>query len=554
LLKIALAPSVIMILLVLAACTGQNRPITGINQTDTASMTAPSTPHLDPTEILPTPWMNGSGIPIECLNQDERVPKDLYDWHKYGDLGCAHFSPSPDGKILAYSELRKSPDGKRNIEIVKVLDLQSGESHIIYSPKADKVWVWDDLAWSEDGRLHFTVSPISDWSTALIYDPKTDSLVEATPSPTAVPPLLTKMQSGYFADQLTWSPGGKNLAAAGCPDDRCFLQWINVSDLSVAWKIDPGGVITILDIDPTGKTIAALIKKGIQNRDDDGRILQADKTEIWLFRTSDGAVIRYWDAEQAQSVRFDSSGSRIGTAGGTAVLWDVNTGAALWRLAPGQVVHSLGRAKMMRQTRPSVSLGGGKCEMENNSDANFDLVAFSQNQPVIFLSANDGSCGYLVEWDMQANRLVDHTGWEYQTADNLNHDNSTYTHVNLALDFSADTNMLLLATKGMVRTWNLGTNELIEQGGMDSYVDTAPGIAFSPDGKKAALWGLSNNYQEHWPLELYDIQARKSTNLVTSMDPENLILTAAFSRDGERLASVDKSGSIKLWDTRGVSL
>ncbi|HVM72266.1 MAG TPA: WD40 repeat domain-containing protein [Anaerolineales bacterium] len=547
--RITFSLTLLIILFLTAACSGQSQPTVTFTQTGiTTGPVSPATPTQQGTATS-TPFINEKGIPTECLRQDAGVPKGIYDMLGYGDLGCAHISSSPDGKLLAFSKAFQSPNG-RTIENVEILDLKSGEGHIVYTtPTMYLIRKW---AWGEDGRLHITVSDIEGNNYHPIFDPSSDSVVEATPAPTPAPPLLMTMQSGFAVDQLAWSPDGKNLVAAGCPDGKCSLQWIDARDLSTRiWQVNAAGVISVLDIDPAGKTIAALVKQGIQSRDESGRILEADKTEIWLFRTSDGAVLRHWDAGQARSLRFNPDGSRIGTAGGPAVLWDVNSGGIVWQLLPGQMAQSASQIRLASLDRSA--LYGGGCGMEGDPDEKYDLVAFNPTQPIIYLSVNHDPCGSLVAWDLQAKRLAASVDWNYQTTDISNPATDTYKYANLALGFDADANTLLLATKGLLRTWDLRTGELTEKAGLDSYIDTAPGTAFSPDGKKAVLWGTSYSYQENWPLVSYDVTAWQFTDLTTSTYPGDQVLSAAFSRDGLRLASVDKNGILKLWDVAGGS-
>jgi WD40 repeat protein len=66
-------------------------------------------------------------------------------------------------------------------------------------------------------------------------------------------------------------------------------------------------------------------------------------------------------------------------------------------------------------------------------------------------------------------------------------------------------------------------------------------VAFSPDGKTLATWGVPG------PVRLWDIATHAQIGAPLSAD-NGLVFAVAFSPDGKTLATMNADGTAQLWD------
>ncbi len=109
------------------------------------------------------------------------------------------------------------------------------------------------------------------------------------------------------------------------------------------------------------------------------------------------------------------------------------------------------------------------------------------------------------------------------------------------LDFSL-TGPVLLASDwdGNVRIWNLEAIGKVKEGWKFDLGILA--VAFSPDGKLAAIGGLNNSVQ------LWDVEAGKVTGL--PLNHQGIITDTAFSADGKQLLTASADQTACIWDVK----
>ncbi len=491
--------------------------------------------------LTPTPPVaDVPGMPSECLNRDPAVPTDLYQWLGYGPLGCKLFSYSLDGKYLAYANLVRAADGKNNTELIKLVDLETQASRVIYRPQAVKYWI-RELSWDGRNLLNFQYASVNNLGPKLVYDPQTDAVTSIPASPTPTPELSLLIQSVQSAQpasatHLAWSPDSKFIAAAA-PGQ---LQLFDAEGLSTKWQVSFKGVVDWLDYSPDGAKIAVLVKNGIQGTDEYG-IIQADKTEILLFNASDGSLARRWEVGSAMMLRFEPSGRQIATAGGDIVFWETATGVEKWRLRPDEIAGLPGPVKLAAPL-PFPRLGGcGGVESIN-------FVTFSKKQPLMIAAGMGGTCGFLLAWDWKAHQLKRQAVLTFPGSGF----GLVYGYEIMALGFDEQAGVAITITKnGTIDKWDVTGEETSEfnlEAGMGADAESI-GAALSARSDLLAWWGVFHSESDFYPLFLDSTRDGLPQLAIfhEGTDPADQTLAAAFSPDDRLLASADLGGRLHLW-------
>ena len=408
------------------------------------------------------------------------------------------------------------------------------------------------------------VNAISTQAVATAYADLTQS-----PQSTSEPPLFIRALENMHLTELVWSPDGQAIAASAC-QETCQLNLYTL-DLTQIWSMNVAGTISYLDYSLDGKLLAALVQNGIRSKNANGKILEADQTEIWLFNAQDGDFLRKWDVEQAVMLRFEPSGKRIATAGESVILWDINTGTEFWKLSSNEV-HVAEKPSSVKLASLSwhPSYGGGPsgyCGIET-----FDTVSFSQVEPALIVSgyglgftkSSTSASEYIKCYAVQARyMLYNRPGDELII---FSTEQFPDPH-KLALQIIADStnsnsiSSLLVMSSGFY-PYNLnfsspGTTqsetsvaepETLENWGLDFSSLTMIGAAISPSAERAAVWGKTPDNSPTYFLSLFDARtSQKIAEIQIVSDPALSPFATAFSPDGRILAVIDQSGDLKLW-------
>ncbi len=410
------------------------------------------------------------------------------------------------------------------------------------------------------------VSALSTQAVATVYAELTQA------PPTAQPPLLIRATENARLTELAWSPGGQAIVTAAC-EETCQLN-LYTFELSQVWSVEVAGTVSYLEYSPDGKIIAALVKNGVQSRDEQGKILEAAQTEIWLFNAQDGAFLRKWDAEQAVMLRFDPLGIQIATAGGPVILWEVATGKAIWRLEPipAPKAEHPGHVKLARlSASPRYGMGGKTwmCWIES-----YDTVSFSLTEPVLLfggkglgyprLDALDlVPCYEITSFDLVRNYYASSpNGFSYAFAVFGSEQFSQPQKIAWQVINSSSVSGLAVMNSGFylpADSFSIATlaqptdNEppqlIAAQGwGLDFAAATVTGAAISPSAERAAVWGKTPDNPPAYFLNLFDARtAQQIAEVRLESDPTLETFSAAFSPDGRLLASIDRGGALSLW-------
>jgi WD40 repeat protein len=400
------------------------------------------------------------------------------------------------------------------------------------------------------------------------------NLTKAPPAPTAESPLLIRTLENAHMTELAWTPDGQTIASAAC-QETCQLNLYTI-DLSPVWSVEVDGTISYLDYNPDGKLIAALVKNGIQSRDANGKIIEADQTEIWLFNAQDGVFLRKWDAEQAVMLNFNPLGTHIATAGVPVILWEVATGKDIWRLEPIPVpkAEQLGHIKLAKLSA-SPWYGGGPswtCQIEI-----YDTVSFSMTDPVLIIggkglgsplyppvSVSDlvpcyGIKGWKLVWNSQVmdpNAFVAFSSEQFPQPQKIawqviaSSSVSGLAVMNSGFYLPVDA----FSLPPLRTTENNPPQLLAAQGwGLDFAAVTISGAAISPSAERAAVWGQTPDNPPAYFMNLFDARTSQQIAEIQKVsDPALSTFSAAFSPEGSILASIDQSGSLKLWLVRKI--
>ncbi len=388
------------------------------------------------------------------------------------------------------------------------------------------------------------------------------------------PPLLIRTLENANLTELAWSPDGQAIASAACRE-TCQLNLYTL-DLSQVWSAEVKGTVSYMDYSPDGKLIAALVKNGIKSRDVNGKILEADQTEIWLFNAQDGVFLRKWDVEQAVMLRFEPSGKRIATAGGSVIFWDLNTGAEFWRLNPRPMANQLGSAKLASLSLSPMYGGGPWCNIQT-----YDTVSFSPDSPILIVSG-DGvgllgmspasewpKCYSVQGWDLVQNRglsynsiLTASSSEEFPVPQQFA---LQVTEVSVSRFSELLVSGLLVMNSGFYpatpslsflfqeQPLDQPQFSVAENWGLDFAALTMTGAAISPSAERAAGWGQTLDTPPAYFLNLFDVRtSQQIAEVQKGSDPALSTFSAVFSPDSRILASIDQSGNLKLWKVRKI--
>ncbi len=250
-------------------------------------------------------------------------------------------------------------------------------------------------------------------------------------------------------------------------------------------------------------------------------------------------------ANWINSAVYSPDGTRILTTSDdkTARIWDVRTGKArILQPNPDFVVSGVFSPDGRRVVTASGKTfriwdeASGKPIFTQHQPDYVSSVAISPNGRYIATTSSDGMARV---WSADGKRQIVSLKHERTV-------NGTVRTISvLSAAFSPDGRYLLTGTvspdnKGRVWDWRAKRVVSVEQGNIQSQVDSITSVAYSPDGKHAAT-GSSDKTIAVWaPLTGHQEQ------LLYGHKDE--VLGVAFSPNSRLLASASKDGGVRLWD------
>jgi len=553
-----------------------------------ADLTQTARPTVTPT----LPPISDALLPAECLQLDERLSSDMsgrrentVPWTK--SISCHFFTLSQDNQYLAYvhstynessevealvearcSNVKKSTTEVCRasiglVETVKVLDIPTGEIRSLQtvSPLLTSL-IFIKLEWLATGELHYKLGNTEGPSFNLIYDPSTElvSAASPTPLPTPVSAFPVRQMEQIYEGEFAWSPDSQTLAVMSCYAG-CRLQLINPADLSQLWNLNlDEDFFYNLRFSPTGAGIA-YANQTLTNGTEiklvnavDGTLIwrmenpgyfhnfefsptgeelalqvEGDEwNEIWIINAQDGTTLHHWEMETADELGYSPAGDLIVTTGDQLALWNAPDGGRRWKIDPGAITSN----------------SDIPCDVET-----FDQAMFSQDQSFLLARAlgknpdMEADCSYMLAINMKTGQFI-------SLQNTPNPDGPNY-----ALYFNQDASELIFLEPyfGLWR-WNVNTDEVIpiESGEMLAKLGYVDSMAIRKSEQQIAL-SISGYYAASTcDFYLFDIPSEKWINLFPTWQyicVEDLIADSmAFSPDGHWLASVNSYGKLRVWD------
>jgi WD40 repeat protein len=376
---------------------------------------------------------------------------------------------------------------------------------------------------------------------------------------------------------MSYSPDGRTLAVVG--SDNTVQFWDTAAGKVVPELRSPRGV-TDVSYSPDGRTLA-LVTPDMAHRPN-GRIALVAQVpngavEIWDAHTTNEVVVLRGHSGTVARVVYSPDGRTLASAGGdrTVKLWDAATGREIRTLRGhagavlGVAFSPDGRTLASASEDKTIKLwNAATCEEVRTLRGHGDGVGCVAYSPDGRTLASAGADNTVKLWNAA-------TGEDLRTL-------SGHPYAVDCVAFSPDGRTLSSAgAHGTVKLWDATTDaearELRTGSTTRGYYDNtkrqwvtsfprAAGqayngvVAYRPDGRTLAtvqfdntvkLWdltglhflGMVDRKTSPYKTQMWDAPVR------TLVGHVGVVLGAAYSADGRRIASASRYGTVKLWDT-----
>ena len=436
-----------------------------------------------------------------------------FDGHE-GSVRDVLFSANDDFLITG------SSDGT-----VRIWDLTAGEAVAVLSGHRDRIY---DIALSPDDQW---LASASRDGTAKVWELGWgDEGVRATERAT----VADVDEHGGPVWAVAFDPAGSLLATGG--SDATVKVWEVESGRRLLTLAGHQGAVTNLAFSPDGRALASGSLTGV--------------VKVWDVTPEGG---REWLTLPAHAfvsfdVNFSPNGEMLATSGfdGRAVIWDLDQGQRLQTLMTGGAPMAAVVFSPDGQRVATASFGGTAAlwDPENGEQLRLLTGHNSQVQDVAFhpdgqTVATAGYSGTVRLWDAGSGR---------QTQLFADHERGVERVV-----FSPDGRFLVsVGVDGKARAYDLQAEQ--QTAAFSVHEGPALGVAFDADGGRLATTG-SDGLVKVWDANTLLTPAAAGDEvqpLLTLSGHQSEVWGAAFTPDGQQLATIGSDGFVRLWDVAGM--
>ncbi len=336
--------------------------------------------------------------------------------------------------------------------------------------------------------------------------------------------------------RIAFSPDGRQIVSAGLEGGVVFWD-SETGQKKRTFQPHRGGTLGVA-FSPDGKRLATCGEDKL--------------VKVWELATGKEDLSLEGHTDAVLCVRFSADGDRIASGGAfkdsSVRVWDAKTGKELFQLRNKPVDGALGKIEDLafhpdgqHLVTSSTSIDAGVRVWDLQTGKQVHILT----EPLLFSHAvaysKDGK--YLAAAGHDSAVRVWHVP-TYQEAFRLR------GHATLVkgVAFSPEGDRLATSSEdGVVKVWDVGT-ELETSRIVPSKDQTwCSAVGFSADGRWIALAAERDN-------NLYLRDAATGREGAICRGHEAVVAALAFSADGKRLASVDRGGGVRLWETASGEL